>query len=676
MAYSSSDHHHQVKHTPTSRDLLQLPPSQHQRTQSGYSILNDEHLYSKHSFYEPPSSDGSYDPFRASRNPIVPGQNINRNVTIHRGPDSGSRKVRPATALGHRTGSSLRMQALRNSKRQSSLVSRNSSKRSTPSTRSQRSISAKRRSVSRSSMASSHWPSSPPVFVRPGSLGKRGVSFSHLKRSSIASANTMETGGPGYTPEQCRFLNQTRDSAGASILSSPRSTMHSTATARFVAKKAASPVVPRLRLRKPESPSKYIQSEARKVSTELEKVMEEAFNRSSISSSVRTSATEPNRDISEYDTPPTSFCHTRDSGGSTIATPHNAIPGNRPLPPVPNETPNTFLQRKLAETRAEIARRLDQDGDNTAHFNEVLEHLDRLMQPASNGAKRASSAPTKSPEQPRQLPVISEEVKPDGEDRCEPYSPHYRAVTDPIRPNIPGRRTVTEQQATTIRLVDRSPTPIAPLNIRKRSGASTASREANEDRTVPWPGPAPQPTVRSYQGVQNELLAARTTENSRSSGTPIGTTDKHDGAIKKKKSSWFRRNLEEKERQQENQLKPTIGRLQIPEAWQGLDDRIEKPTPVSPSKAGQVISQQSTKQSGGSTSSEFPMRNCATAASKSDSNRERKGFFGLFGKKPKEDKGKRPMELGCEYSFLCSVHSGKCNFSAIAAPCSSYWEFC
>jgi serine/threonine-protein kinase HSL1 (negative regulator of Swe1 kinase) len=467
-----------------------MPSRKHIRSQSGYSILNDEHLYSKHSFYDPPPSDGSYDPFRASRDPIIPEQTSDRNVTVHRGSDGGSRRVRPVTALGHRSGSSLRILALKNSKHQSgSIRSRNSSKRSNPSTRSQHSsIAARRRSISRSSMASSHWPSSPPVIVHPGSLGKRGVSFSHLRRSSITSGTTAGTAGPHYTPEQRRFLNGSRDSAAVSVLSSPRPPQ-----VRLLTKPVASPILPRLRVRKPESPSKYINTEARKVSMELVKVMDEAFNRSSIGSSIRTTATElnTNKEMPEYDSPPTSFTITRDSGASAIATPlPRAVLQNRPLPPIPNETPNTFLQRKLAETRAEIARRIEHDGDNTEHFNEVLERLDQLMLPVTTGAKRTSSAPAKSPEQPHILPVI-EEVK-DGEDRYEPYRPHHRAVTDPVRPAHQVRRAVTES----IRVVDHSPTPIAPLNIRKRSGASTASsRSVNEDVAVPWPGPLPPKTA-------------------------------------------------------------------------------------------------------------------------------------------------------------------------------------
>lgn len=502
-------------------------------------------------------------------------------------------------------------------------------------------------------------------MIRPSSLGKRGVSFSHLRHSSVGSGHTAGPSSPQYTPEQRRFLN--RRSQDSAVPSLPSSNVPSPYTAPRLSKPAASPAVPRLRVRKPESPSKYIQSEARKVSTELEKVMEEAFNRSSISESIRTSNTDPIKDHSAYDTPPTSISN-RNSDGSLLATPPSTkmMLNNRPLPPIPNETPNTFLQRKLAETRADIAHRAAQAGDNTAHFNDILAKLDNLMDPSMNVSQRASSAPTKSPEHAGLLPVISEEAKIDGEDRYEHYNmlPN-RAVTDPLRPNLQGRRALTEQ--TTIRVVDQSPTPIAPLNIRKRSGASTKSRGDNHGLTVPWPDSMSNVPGRSYQGVQTESLVAKQDIRPATTPSQVGVPGQTDATVKKKKSSWFRRNPEEKDRQekdrQEVKPKPSIGRLQIPEAWQGLDDRMEKAPPASPGVKHTV------KHSNVSASSEFPMRPSDDVPVKPEGTKERKGFLGLFGKKVKEDKGKRAMEIGCEYSdLMCFSYSGKCSFSLVPLP--------
>jgi len=254
----------------------------HKRSQSTYSIMHNEHLYSKHSLYESPVSEASYDPYRASRQPIVPipeDAPLNQNVTVHRGQSGRSEKLRPTTALGHHTGNSLRVQALRNNSKRSSALSRGSS-RSTPSnqsTPSHRAPSIQRRSMSRSSIASSHWPSSPPVAARSAGMGKRGVSFSHLRdrRTSAATTSSWQTGVGSCADYMSHRPHTSIGSYGPSIKTS---TTRSTPRPRA----RMSSETPRLKLRKPESPTKYIQGEARKVSMELGKVMEEAFNRSSV----------------------------------------------------------------------------------------------------------------------------------------------------------------------------------------------------------------------------------------------------------------------------------------------------------------------------------------------------------------------------------------------------------
>ncbi|KAJ4994441.1 serine threonine protein kinase [Stagonosporopsis vannaccii] len=643
ITHSNSDHHHNVRHEPTKEDVDQMPKQTHKRSQSGYSILNNEHMYSKHSFYESPASEASYDPFRASRQPMLPDRAAHPNVTVRRRNSNSSRNLRPNTALGYHTGNSLRVQALRNSKR-GSAVSRSSSKHTTPS---QRSMYA--HSVSRSSLASSHWPSSPPVVARAGGIGRRGVSFSHLhRRGSNATASTADNGAMPYTPN--RSFEHRRDSVG-SYGSSHRSSTVKPSSAIPARSRASASTAPRLRVRKPDSPSKYIQSEVRKVSTELGKVMEEAFNRSSISSSIRTTHTDSYQDgtFSNYDTPPTSFSN-RDSGGSTIATPNTKVLlASRPLPPIPKETPNTYLHRKLVETRDDIARRLTEDNGNTKHFTEVLEHLDRLIVPPAD-SKRVVSAPTRSPEHIAPLHVIPEEVKVDGGAGFETtHSPHHRAITDPTRPL--ARRAVIAQE--TIRIVDQSPNCVAPLNIRKRSGASLSSKYMSDvPVSIPWPGPSAQNSVRSYQDVQRDLHAARVHV------APAAASEKQP-VVKKRKSLWFRRNTEEKIQLSKGDLevgakKPTA-LLQVPETWQGLDDRVKTDLSPTLSTHNEAIKHAS-KQSDVSNASEFPMRNTGTAAAKSDS-APRKGILGFFGKKKEEKaKGHMELDLNSSSSSILSAH--------------------
>ncbi|OWY45233.1 Pkinase-like protein [Alternaria alternata] len=629
VAHSNSDHHHNTRHSPARNDINELPTNNHdhKRSQSAYSILNNEHLYSKHSLYESPVSEASYDPYRASRQPIIPipeDAPLNQNVTVHRGHSSRSGNQRLTTALGHEKGNSLRVQALRNNSKHSSATSRRST-RSIPSRKSipssHRAPSVQRSSISRSSLASSHWPSSPPVIARSTGMGKRGVSFSHLRdrRSSAATVSSWQTEVGSFVDH---MSHRPHTSIGSYRPFCKTSTIRSAPKPRTL----LSSETPRLKLRKPESPTKYIEGEARKFSQDLDKFMDVVFNSPSVGSSVQSDAY---HDASQYDSPPTSFSNTRDSGGSTLgATPGvKGLLGDRPLPPIPAETPNTLLERKLAATREEIAQLLNEDENSTARINNVLENLDRLMLPAVGG-KRIVSAPVKCPE-PRLLRVIPEEAKADNRDGFEIHVPKQRAVADPIRPQ--GRRVVTELPQT-IRIVDGSPIRIAPLNVRKRSGTSLKTNATQEAPAIP--------ILQPYHHVQNDLQALPTEH-----APPA--LEKQNTVLKKKKSLWFRRNTGEREREQENKenqvkKKQSNSLLQIPEAWQGLDDRKERNDRMAFANIDNTKDDH--KPSDGSIGSEFPMRNSSTATTKSES--VRKGFFAFFSKKSKDDKGRRPMELG------------------------------
>ncbi|KAF2810308.1 Pkinase-domain-containing protein, partial [Mytilinidion resinicola] len=621
VGYSASDYHHNKLAREAA--LRRLPPKNHQRSQSQYSILNDEHLYSKHSFYEPPPSDASYDPFRASRDPIVHNKANYVNVTVLRGSSNGSRKPKPGTGMSERQRSSLRIQTLRNTRvRSSGLSSAVSSKGGSPATH--RANASKRRSMSRGSMTSSLWPSSPPVIVaaRPSSTVKRGVSFTHLRRTSTVSVLNADV---QYTPEQRKFLSRPPEASTTLSASSSRATARpNQAPIAHTSRAPTSPKIPRLRIRKPESPSKYIQSEARKVSTELEKVMEEAFNRSSISSSVRTSNTDRNHDPFGFDTPPTSFSN---QSGGLFATPKDNSVKNRPLPPLPIETPNTFLQREIAQTRDRLAARLASEDvdDTTASFSEVLEHLDRLLQPHNN-AKRTSSAPPKSPEYLGYLPIISES-------RAEEGDEYKRSVTDPLKGRPAWQSRATTNYTSTIRVVNPdSPTAVAPLNIRKKSGASTKSsapsHDANGEKAVRWSGPTPIPRATSPTPPRK-----------------VAGDDK-DATIRSltKKRSWFRRVVSDKGAQDHDQQEHDT-RLRIPEAWQGLDDRI-KNVPTEPIPVTIELPMKHTKKQS-DTSSEFPMRDREEKKpGKVDGSGGRRGFLGLFGKKHKDDRNSDGYKMG------------------------------
>ncbi|TKA60460.1 hypothetical protein B0A49_10479 [Cryomyces minteri] len=104
VGYSASDYHH-IKPAAVSRK--QHPSlDRAERSKSGFSIMNDEHLRSSNSFHEPPPSVSSYDPFRASRDPIVAMPGNYMNVTVYRG--KSSRKGKSVAGNSLRQPSSLR----------------------------------------------------------------------------------------------------------------------------------------------------------------------------------------------------------------------------------------------------------------------------------------------------------------------------------------------------------------------------------------------------------------------------------------------------------------------------------------------------------------------------------------------------------------------------------------
>jgi hypothetical protein len=175
------------------------------------------------------------------------------------------------------------------------------------------------------------------------------------------------------------------------------------------------------------------------------------------------------------------------------------------------------------------------------------------------------------------------------------------------------------------------------LNVRKRSGASLKTNATQEAPAIP--------ILQPYHHVQNDLQALPTED------VPP-TLEKQNTVLKKKKSLWFRRNTGEQEREQENKenqvkKKQSNSLIQIPEAWQGLDDRKERNDRMAFANIDNTKDDH--KPSDGSIGSEFPMRNSSAATAKSES--VRKGFFAFFGKKSKDDKGRRPMELGGKHTF-------------------------
>jgi len=541
MEYSASDYHH--SQPPKTTNAPPLPSAT--RSQSQYSIMNDEHLRPSPSFVEPPPSVSSYDPYRASKDPIVNARGEYVNVTVHRHGSAAARAASMKRALRHPNG--LRIEMLKHGNRRSSNASTTSLPRSHRSRHSMH-----RSSMSRNSMTSSMWPSSPPVIasMRPSDAHKRGVSFGHLRRTSTTSALTSQTSTKA-TPATPRLPEHAHDlrtlralEAGQPAASSP--TVQAAQAVRSRKEKAAAIDVPRIKVRKPETPNQHMRSEIRKHSAELEKACEEAFFRSSVGSSL-TAGTSTGEPQSPVDTPPSSVS----ASSQQPFMVHKST--SRPLPALPRDTPNTYLTRTLEETREKLAvYKTAGEETHSAKFDEVLQMLEKIM-PASTTPpakdKRVFTAPeARTPDHLGGfLPVISEES--DNQRSSRDGTLNWRSVTAPVQ-----RQNQSEDK--TIRVVQpSSPGPVAPLNVRKRSNGSEASDETQHRLTLQRSG------ERLLRKRTMETVGGLTAidEDSIMQATPT--------AVRKKRSGWF--GLAKKTETNDGQA--TAGA-----SMQDLDDRLEK----------------------------------------------------------------------------------------------------
>jgi serine/threonine-protein kinase HSL1 (negative regulator of Swe1 kinase) len=524
MGYSASDYHHSQPPRPS--DVPPLPLDMQHRSQSQYSILNDEHLRPSHSFIEPPPSISSYDPYRASRDPIIGRGDREEfvNVIVHRNNSSSTRKASISRSLHH--PNSLRVEMFKQGNKGSSNYSSSSLTRSG---RSRGSI--RRSSLSKHSLTSSAWPSSPPIIasMRPSDLHKRGVSFSHVRRTSAASALPSQDSTQLATPATPQLPDSIKERRAVRMTSSlnvptPSPTAHLQQTVRSRKDKALALETPRIKIRKPvDTPTQNMRSDIRKHSVELEKACQEAFFRDSVGSSL-TAKTPISEKASLYDTPPSSV-----SRKSPVFDRLQSLPASRPLPDLPlKDTPNTYLQRTLGEAREKLAAYRAGGEDNTARFDEVMKMLETILPETGTPEKRLVSAPeARTPDHlGGYMPIISEESD---QRSSRDGMGNWRSVTAPTpldRAHEKRQERLPEDK--TIRVVPASsPATVAPLNVRKRSTSSD-----DDLRT---------PVQRLHVRSSNERL------DKKRSIEPIAVLESIEedsilptpAVVRKKKSGWF-----------------------------------------------------------------------------------------------------------------------------------------
>ena len=216
----------------------------------------------------------------------------------------------------------------------------------------------------------------------------------------------------------------------------------------------------------------------------MEKLCDDAFNRSPIASSVPTPRTEVtgNRfSQNTYSSPATSFSvHedpvpvsvTRHSKARQIEVDYRQRP--LPLPPATErqmggEHLGSYTQRELARTRDLLKKRAAEATMSPGYLDEIIAHLDRLMQPSTirlhEEERRAVSTPDHNSGIPR---------KDTFEQIMEKNNIGFRSASEPSKAQD------TTRTQSTIRVVGSSDglkplSPVKPLTIRKKSESSTPS---------------------------------------------------------------------------------------------------------------------------------------------------------------------------------------------------------
>lgn len=454
----------------------------------------------------------SYDPFRPSRTPILDPRAEHAYITVLRGVSKASRRSRaPSNAASIRHPVLARLQ-------RDDVFSIPSSPPSLPHTSNTqagklRKDSSTLRYSSRTSLASSSRQRSSAAGIHKSVSYKRGVSFTHLRKRSghnppppvtihqVPALPSLHQKYVDDEPTEQRTTAKGSPPAASTVVRSRKETA-GTSNAQGLTERNA------------KIPSLYWKDDARKVSTELEKFCDEAFKDRYLGASSTptaiTLATDPYGP--SYESPATSLSIRDDSGtSSTVTRNTTAVKGRQedaslqrplPAPPSSRELVGSYTQRELSKTRDLLIKRA---ADTTASFtpgclDDVIAHLDRLMQPSTSKvhehdySRRVASAPDqKSPNISGYLPAINEERLVFGDDGDEferligMGHRGYRAVSEPtatgnvLANGKPTWKFDTDER-TTIRVVDcdgQEPiSPVRPLVIRKRSGASTPPVES------------------------------------------------------------------------------------------------------------------------------------------------------------------------------------------------------
>ena len=540
MEYSQSDHHHVPISQPppvpklpvrsSTRASLTAPrhaSNRMSKSTSQYTLLHEDPIRKRQKTRHPSVADTehSYDPFRSSRQPIdLPADHA--RVTVLRPGSSGSQQKKDGKRIPSRV--SLRYPAIERIDEVGDysvissppVQSRISSRTSQPGRISH--------GVSRLSMTST------------SSTGRKVSSVSSKRHVSFPRNRRILTGQhPASKPPTEPLPSPPPLTLNQRFVSDGYKMPHTLPTSQTVtAASASSAQIVRSRKPMPRAQmnrnSAYWKEESQRLSSELSKVCDEAFNRdSAISSTIATTTTsQPDRHSKSTET----SISLHETATNQINERNPIL--DRPLPPPPAEYLGNYAQRELAKARELLKQRAaDPSLGAPGCLDDVIAHLDRLMQPSTariyEEERRAASAPQ------QRLSGVGLEPRKDTFERfLENGYTGLRAISEPMK-DTPRK---TGLKRDTIRLVEADEastkiSPTKPLTIHKRSNGSAPS-----DGTVRGKKTMAEPDqLRDNHRSYAEWRSAGM-EVSNDSLSQIGEENKENAGISApKKRTWFGR---------------------------------------------------------------------------------------------------------------------------------------
>lgn len=533
IEYSVSDYHHApqkpIRRSSTRASIQALSS---RPTQSQYSILkrNSHPQYNHSNQKRQPSvaeTERSYDPFRSSRNQIGRGGQADRakiKVVRERRRSKSSlnrRAMGKASAPQHHLTKARVQQSDVYSLASSSSGKRNPS-RVQSSVKKWNDIS---RGGSRQSL--SH-----RVVVHASTSYRRGISFAQMKRPSnilhqvehapernnsplnlqqryIRDGLNQQASSPGL---QSSLAADSPQSLASTVVVRPRTVKmvdqeetpqrmeRPTANEEATSQRMERPIVDQEETpqrkkgstvdeeeetpeRKARPISSYWREDARQVSSELEKACDEAFNRYSGTS---TAIDTPERGINSSSATSHDFHADKYANAGRMAARSSLQDRPLPLPPA-YEHLGSFTYQELAKTRALLQKRAA-DTRLTGYFDDIIAHLDRLMQPSTTRLPEVNQRSTSAPAE--QKPNNTSH----GHDEFEkllsrgPFG--LRATSEPVRRSfnnqLPLQRYELDDRlkARTAGVsVDQKPiSPTKPLTIKKKRSNLTDSGQQQQQQ--------------------------------------------------------------------------------------------------------------------------------------------------------------------------------------------------